>query len=68
MAKAKNPIPAGYRTVTPHLIMANAGKAIDWYKQALGAEEVARFLGPDGRVIHAQITIGDSAIMLNDDM
>jgi PhnB protein len=68
MAKAKSAIPAGYRTVTPHLTMANANKAIDWYKQALGAEEVSRFLGPDGKVMHAQITIGDSAIMLNDDM
>jgi len=68
MAKAKSAIPAGYHTVTPHLTMANANKAIDWYKQALGAEEVSRFLGPDGKVMHAQITIGDSAIMLNDDM
>ena len=68
MAKAKNAIPAGYHTVTPHLTMANANKAIDWYKKALGAEEVSRFLGPDGKVMHAQITIGDSPIMLNDDM
>jgi PhnB protein len=68
MAKTKNPIPAGYHTVTPHLTMMNAGKAIDWYKQALGAVEVSRFLGPDGKVMHAQITIGDSPIMLNDDM
>ncbi|MGH7647211.1 MAG: VOC family protein [Gemmatimonadaceae bacterium] len=68
MAKAKNPVPAGYHTVTPQLTMSNAAKAIEWYKKALGAEEVSRFLGPDGKVMHAQITIGDSPIMLNDDI
>ena len=68
MAKAKNPIPAGLHTLTPQLIMENAALAIDWYKKALGAEEEARALGPDGKIIHAQIRIGDSRIMLNDDM
>ena len=48
MAKAKKPIPEGHHTVTPHLFMDDAAKAIDWYKKALGAEEVARALGPDG--------------------
>ena len=68
MAKAKNPIPPGYHTVTPHLIMDDAAKAIDWYKKALGAEEVARALGPDGKIMHAEIRVGDSLIMLNDEM
>ena len=68
MAKAKKPVPEGYHTLTPSLTMANAASAIDWYKKALGAEEVSRAVGPDGRVMHAQIRIGDSAIMLSDDM
>ena len=68
MAKAKSAVPAGHHTVTPHLIMNDSAKALDWYKKALGAEEVARALGPDGKVMHAEIRIGDSLIMLNDEM
>jgi PhnB protein len=68
MAKAKSPIPAGHHTVTPQLIMDNAAQAIDWYKKALGAQEVARAVGPDGKIMHAEIRIGDSLIMLNDEM
>ena len=68
MAKAKSAVPAGHRTVTPHLILDNAAQAIDWYKRALGAEEVGRALGPDGKIMHAEIRIGDSLIMLNDEM
>src|SRR5436190_13570497 len=68
MAKAKSPIPEGYHTVTPHLIFDNAAKAIDWYKKALGAEEKSRALGPDGKIMHAELQIGNSRIMLNDAM
>ncbi len=68
MAKAKHPIPAGFHTVTPQLTMENASTAIDWYKKAFGATEEARALGPDGKIIHALIKIGDSPVMLNDDM
>jgi PhnB protein len=68
MAKAKHAVPPGHRTVTPQLIMDNAAKALDWYKKALGAEEVARAIGPDGKIMHAEIRIGDSLIMLNDEM
>jgi PhnB protein len=68
MAKATSPIPPGHRTVTPQLILDDAAKAIDWYKKALGAEEVARAVGPDGKIIHAEIRIGDSLVMLNDEM
>jgi PhnB protein len=68
MAKAKNAIPAGHYTVTPHLILDDAAQAIDWYKKALGAEEVARAIGPDGKILHAEIRIGNSLIMLNDEM
>ena len=64
---AVNPIPAGHGTVTPSIIVKEAAKAIDWYKKALGAEEVSRFEGPDGRIMHAEIKIGDSHIMLADE-
>jgi PhnB protein len=68
MAKAKSPVPAGHHTVTPQLILDDTAQAIDWYKKALGAEEVARAAGPDGRIMHAEIRIGDSLIMMNDAM
>jgi PhnB protein len=68
MAKAKSPVPDGFHTVTPHLIFDNAAQAMDWYKQALGAEEKTRALGPDGKVIHGELQIGNSRIMLNDAM
>jgi PhnB protein len=48
--------------------MDDAARAIDWYKKALGAEEVTRAVGPDGKIMHAEIQIGDSRIMLNDAM
>lgn len=68
MAKAKKAVPEGYHTVTPQLTLDNAAQAIDWYKEALGAEEVTRAVGPDGKIMHAEIRIGDSRIMLNDAM
>src|SRR6476469_11170629 len=68
MAKAQSPIPAGHHTVTPQLTLDDTAKAIDWYKKALGAEEVSRAAGPDGKIMHAEIRIGDSRIMLNDEM
>ena len=68
MAKAKKAIPEGFHTVTPHLIMENAAEAIDCSKKALGAEERARSVGPDGKIMHAELRIGDSIIMLNDAM
>jgi PhnB protein len=68
MAKAKSPIPEGFHTVTPQLTLGNAAKAIDWYKMALGAEEVSRATGPDGKIMHADLRIGDSRIMMNDEM
>src|SRR6185437_9732782 len=66
MAKAKSPIPEGFHSVTPQLTLDNAAQAIDWYKKALGAEEVSRFAGPDGKIMHAELKIGDSRIMVND--
>ena len=68
MAKAKKAVPEGHHTVTPHLVLDNAAQALDWYKKALGANEVARAIGPDGKIMHAEIRIGDSLIMLNDEM
>jgi PhnB protein len=68
MAKAKHAVPAGHYTVTPQLALDNAAAAIDWYKKALGAEEVTRAVGPDGKIMHAEIRIGNSLIMLNDTM
>ena len=60
MAKQVQAIPNGYHTVTPSIFVAGAAKAIDFYKKALGAEEVMRFPGPDGTIMHAEIRIGDS--------
>jgi PhnB protein len=68
MAKKAQAIPKGYHTVTPNLFVAGAVKAIDFYKKALGAEELMRFAGPDGKIMHAEIKIGDSIIMLADEM
>ena len=61
-------IPQGMHTVTPHLICAGAADAIEFYKKAFGATELSRMPGPDGKVMHASIRIGDSVIMLNDEM
>src|ERR1700730_13931495 len=63
-----NPIPEGMHTVTPHLICAGADEAIEFYKKAFGAIELSRMPGSDGKVTHARIPIGDSIIMLNDEM
>ena len=64
---AVKPIPDGYGSVTPYLVIKGAGRAMDWYKQALGAEEVFRMHSPDGRVMHGEIRIGDGVIMLCDE-
>jgi PhnB protein len=61
------PIPEGYRTVTPHIYVSNARQAIDLYKKAFGAEERGFMAGPDGKCMHAEIKIGDSIVMLNDE-
>ena len=62
------PIPPGYSSVTPYLIVRGAAKAIDFYKRAFGAVELFRFDGPDGTLGHAEIKIGNSPIMLADGM
>src|SRR5262249_48893517 len=68
MARAKSAIPEGHYTVTPQLTLDNAAAAIEWYKKALGATEKGRAVGPDGKIMHAELQIGDSRIMLNDAM
>ena len=68
MAKAAKSVPDGYHTITPQLTLDDAAKSIEWYKKALGAEEIGRSLGPDGKVMHAEIKIGNSRIMVNDVM
>ena len=68
MAKAKSAIPEGLHTITPQMTLDNASEAIDWYKKALGAEETSRATGPHGVILHAELRIGNSRIMVNDAM
>jgi PhnB protein len=63
---AVQPIPEGYRAVTPYLAVEDAAKAIEYYKTAFGATERGRMNTPDGKIGHAEIQIGDSLIMLSD--
>jgi len=68
MATPGKPIPEGYHTATPYLTIKNAGEALDFYKRAFGAEEVVRMPGPDGKsVMHAEIKIGNSMLMIADE-
>jgi len=61
------PIPDGYHTLTPYLTVRDAVRAIEFYKQAFGATERGVMKGPDGKVMHAELMIGDSIIMLGDE-
>jgi PhnB protein len=61
------PVPDGMHTVTPHLICAGAADAIEFYKKAFNAVEVSRTAGANGKLVHAMMRIGDSAIMLMDE-
>jgi PhnB protein len=67
MKAAQNYIPKGYHTVTPSLTVRNAAQAIEFYKKALGAEELMRMPNPDGTIGHAELKIGDSIIFLSDE-
>ncbi|HZU32185.1 MAG TPA: VOC family protein [Candidatus Angelobacter sp.] len=67
MANKAKPIPAGFHNVTPYLIIQDADKAIDFYKEVFGATEVMRMPQPDGRIGHAELKFGDSFIMLADE-
>jgi PhnB protein len=61
------PVPEGMHTVTPHLVCAGAADAIEFYKKAFNATEVGRMAGPQGKLMHAMLRIGDSAVMLVDE-
>ena len=63
----QKPIPEGYHTVTPYLIVKDASLALDFYKSALDAVELYRMPDPSGRVAHAELRVGDSQIMLADE-
>ena len=62
------PIPQGYHSVTPYLVVNDATRAIDFYKRAFGATEIWRIPGPAGKLAHVELKIGDSIIMLSDEM
>jgi PhnB protein len=64
---AAKPVPEGYHSITPYLVVNGAARAIDFYKMAFGATEIMRMPGPNGRVMHAELRIGDSVIMLADE-
>jgi uncharacterized glyoxalase superfamily protein PhnB len=61
------PVPEGFHTVTPHLVVRDARAALDFYGRAFGAEEVSRMPGPDGRLMHSHIRIGDSPLFVVDE-
>jgi PhnB protein len=67
MANPVRAIPEGYHTITPGLTCKNAAQAIDFYKSVFGAEEIMRMPGPGGMIMHAEIQIGDSRMMLADE-
>jgi len=67
MAEKVSPIPEGYRTVTPYLVVKGAARALDFYAKAFDAVEKVRMPGPGGVVMHAEMQIGDSMIMLSDE-
>jgi PhnB protein len=63
---ATKPIPEGYHSVTPYLVVDDAARAIDYYEQAFGAKERVRMSAPDGKIGHAELEIGDALVMLSD--
>jgi PhnB protein len=67
MSAAVRPIPEGYHSIIPQLTCRDASRAIDFYKNVFGAKELMRMSGPGGKVMHAELQIGDSRIMLNDE-
>jgi PhnB protein len=67
MTPAVKPIPEGYRSITPYLVVKGATRAIEFYKQAFGATEIMRMPGPNNTIGHAELRIGDSVIMLADE-
>jgi uncharacterized glyoxalase superfamily protein PhnB len=68
MSSRVRPVPSGFHTLTPHLVVKGASQAIEFYKKAFGAEELVRMPGPDGKsIMHADLKIGDSHLFLVDE-
>ena len=67
MTASVKPVPEGFHTATPSLVVSDAAKAIEFYKKAFGAEERMQMPGPGGKIIHAEIKIGPSTVMLSDE-
>jgi len=67
MKASTQPVPPGFHTVTPTITVRNGAQAIEFYKKALGAEERMRMAGPDGKISHAELKIGDSIIFLTEE-
>jgi PhnB protein len=67
MSTSVRPVPEGYHSITPYITCKNAGRAMDFYKKAFGATEINRMPGPDGRIMHAELRIGDSLIFISDE-
>lgn len=67
MEKKASPIPAGFHTITPCLIVADGAKALEFYKKVFKAQEVMRLEMPNGKIAHSEIRIGDSIVMVADD-
>lgn len=67
MATKPKPIPDGYHSITPYLILKGAAQGIEFYKKAFGATECMRMPGPDGRIGHAELKFGDSVVMMADE-
>lgn len=65
--KKVNPIPQGFSTVTPYLIVKGCAQALEFYKLALNATELSRYSSPDGSIAHAEIRIGNSNLMMGDE-
>jgi uncharacterized glyoxalase superfamily protein PhnB len=68
MSRAAKPIPEAYHSLTPNLVCRNAAAAIDFYRKVFGATELVHMGGPGGKVMHAELQIGDSKIFVNDAM
>ena len=67
MTTSVKPVPEGFHTIQPGLVIRDAAKAIDFYKKALGALELMRMPGPDGKIMHAELKIGDSVIFISEE-
>jgi PhnB protein len=68
MAAKGRPIPDGFSSITPYIVVNDAPKALDFYARALGAKELMRMPGPGGKIVHAEIQIGNSRLMLSDEI